>query len=467
MQIEIAEGEYQDLFLFSDSKFPCLKAGVGTGKTMCLLIKIFNYCEQYPGTTGLIVRREFTDLRDSTMIDFEKYFSVKIGSDKNYTFPNKSKLMFRHGSELAVLKNMTLGIIGIEQAEEFETDEQFHFLRDRLRQKNGAKVRPLCVIANANGHNWVWDLWIKGADAETIDATTGQFKYRKEFTDLETGETQYYECITANTFANKKNLPSDFLSDMRQKEFDAPNNYHQYVMNLDDVTDDDDLCYPFTELTACRHQDWLPRTGYGARVAGFDIARYGNDKCACVCIEQVSALYWRVCHVEQWEHRDLDYTTGRILSLSAQLGTLKNVVDEDGIGAGPLDSITKGRGRTDFAGFRNPVLSYEKNKFYGNARTVSAFELKDLIAKRHISLEDEGLIQELSTMRYRFANDGRRILVSKEEMRKDKIKSPNMADALLMAISQIKDLKYEDDNKYVTMPQYYEESGLFAVGGVR
>jgi len=36
-----------------------------------------------------------------------------------------------------------------------------------------------------------------------------------------------------------------------------------------------------------------------------------------------------------------------------------------------------------------------------------------------------------------------------------------------MAISQIKDLKYEDDNKYVTMPQYYKESGLFAVGGVR
>jgi len=37
--------------------------------------------------------------------------------------------MFRHASELAVLKNINLSIFGIEQAEEFETDEQFQLQR--------------------------------------------------------------------------------------------------------------------------------------------------------------------------------------------------------------------------------------------------------------------------------------------------------------------------------------------------
>ena len=224
---------------------------------------------------------------------------------------------------------------------------------------------------------------------------------------------------------------------------------------------------PFAQLEAVRRMDWLPRQGFGARVAGFDIARFGNDKCACVCLEQVSSLYWRACRVEQWEHRDLDYTTGRILALSAELGTIKNAIDEDGIGAGPLDTITKGRKRVDFEGFRNPGLSYDKNKFYGNNRTSAAFELRDYVVKQRISLEDEGLIQELATLRYKYLSDGRRILISKDDMRKLGVKSPNMADALIMATNLIKNINWQQERQYTSMPQYSREANLFEVGGIK
>jgi hypothetical protein len=451
---------YQDRFLSSESKFPALIAAVGTGKTLCLLTKIFKYCEDWPGSSALIVRREFTDLKDSTMKDFEQYFEVKVGSDKNYKFPNGSVIMFRHAAEIQVLKNINLAIIGIEQAEEFEDDKQFQFLRDRLRQNNGANVRPLCIIANANGHNWVWKIWINsGADINTIDAETGQHEYIN-------GE---YHAITANTFANSSNLVPDFIADLKRKEVESPNHYAQYVMNSFEEMTEDDFVFNFNELIASRNKEFAPRPNYGHRVMGFDIARYGNDKCAAVGIEQIGALAWRVFHVEQWDHRDLDYTTGRILSTSNNLNANDNVIDEDGIGSGPLDFITKGRKRDDFRGFRNAGLSYEDNAYYCNPRTAAAFKLKEYVSKGWIQIQDEGLIQELMTLRYKFTNDGRKILISKEEMRKKGVKSPNMADALLMAASLIGEIRETQDHQYSGRRQAnsYSDDNLFQLAGVR
>jgi hypothetical protein len=430
--------------LLSQAKFPGLIAGIGTGKTLCLLTKIYDYCERYPGTTALIVRKEYTDLKDSTIKDFQNYFSCSVGTDKEHKLKNGSVIMFRHADELLVLKNLNLGIVGIEQAEEFEDDTQFQFLRDRLRQQNGAEVRPLCIIANANGHNWVWKLWINNPPSSD------------------------YEAITATTFDNERNLPKDFIEDLKKMEIEAPSHFRQYVMNSFEETEQDDFVFTWQELEEARKREYAKRDGYGLRLAGFDIARYGNDKSACVCIQQMGALLWKVCHTEQWQHKDLDYTTGRILSIAAQLDSTGNIIDEDGIGAGPLDTINKGRGM-DYKGFRNKSYGYEENKFYGNPRTENVFKLKDLILKEHISLTDEELCSELSTLKYKFMGDGRRILVSKEEMRKEGIKSPNLADALIMAISLIGEVKQKQDMQYnfYTQPQYYKEDNLLKTAGVR
>lgn len=443
LSVKVKENDYQDRYLRSQAKFPGLIAGIGTGKTMCLLVKIFKYCEEFPGTTALIVRKEFTDLKDSTMKDFQTYFDVKVGSDKDYKFPNGSVVMFRHAAEIQVLKNINLGIAGIEQAEEFEDDMQFQFLRDRLRQNNGASVRPLCIIANANGHNWVWKHWINNPPSAE------------------------YEAITATTFDNAHNLPPDFIADLKTMEVEAPRHYAQYVMNSFEETEEDDFVFNFKELMDAKNREFSLRDGYGHRVTGYDIARYGNDKCAAVCIHQLGALAWKVCHVEQWDHRDLDYTTGRILSISNILHSNDNIIDEDGIGSGPLDFIQKGRKREDFFGFRNVPLSYDQDKDYANPRTRNAFKIKELVSKGWISIPDEEVINELMTLRYKFDNHGRKILVSKEEMRKKGIKSPNLADAFIMAASHIGQVKIDQDRQYMQRRVDYKEDNLFAIAGVR
>ena len=432
MEIKLELLPSQDKFLFSPKKFPAFIAGVGTGKTYMFLLKIWMYCKKYPGTTALIVRKEFTDLKDSTMRDFEKYFQVTIGSDKDYIMPEGSKIMFRHAAEIEVLKNINIGIAGIEQAEEFEDDTQFQFIRDRLRQDNGADIRPLLIIANANGHNWIWKNWINNPPNDE------------------------YEAALACTFDNEKNLPADFIADLRRMELESPNHYKRYVMNSFEETEDDDYVFTWVELQAAKKNEYLLREGYGFRISGFDVARYGEDKCADVTLQQNGALHWSICHKEQWQKKDGDYTIGRIQSIVNTVQSGGNIVDEDGLGGPMLDVINAkiDDPNKKYKGFRNPPLSYEQNKFYGNRRTEYAFKVKDMIGKSWLSGLDDEICEELMTLKFIYMNDGRRILVSKEKMRADGIKSPNLADALIMAISLIGEIDYKQEHQYQRQPQY-------------
>lgn len=230
----------------------------------------------------------------------------------------------------------------------------------------------------------------------------------------------------------------------------------------------EDAVFSLDELTNTIKNKYPIRPGYGMRVAGFDVARYGDDKCAAVILQQMGALHWEMFHVEQWGQMDLTYSTGRILTIYNNHNVVKACIDEDGIGSGPLDTLNKGRQMDSIVGFRNPPLAYKDNKDYANVRTVNTYKLKELIAKGHIVITDLETIRELCTLRYTFDHSQRKILISKEQMRHDKVKSPNAADALIMAVSLIGDVKIAQDSQYrpranMTAP----DCNLFDSAGVR
>jgi phage terminase large subunit len=230
----------------------------------------------------------------------------------------------------------------------------------------------------------------------------------------------------------------------------------------------EDAVFSFESLNEARRLEYEPREGYGYRIAGFDIARYGDDKCAAVIIQQVGALQWDVVHVEEWAGKDLNYSTGRILNIAAENRVDKAIIDEDGIGSGPLDSLQKGRSLEYFIGFRNPSISYSDNKDYANYRTVNTYKLREMINAGHLRIPDDGLIKELMTFKYTFDHNQRKILISKDQMRtKYKIKSPNMADALIMAVSLITEVKEKQDHQYVRRSAMSKEENLFGIAGIR
>lgn len=247
----------------------------------------------------------------------------------------------------------------------------------------------------------------------------------------------------------------------------SPKDYEHIWMGKP-LDQSEDAVYSVADFEYGRKQAHILSPGYGIRVAGFDIARYGDDKCAVVILQQMGALHWEEVFSDEWGKTDLNFTTGRILQICNEHGVDMAAIDEDGIGSGPFDTLSKGRGLDYFTGFRNPSISYQDNKDFGNARTVNAYKVKDMLVKGHLCIRNKSIENEALTMKYGFDHNQRRILVSKDKQRKDGIKSQNLMDATIMAASLIGQVKQKQDRQYESNYQTYsKEDNLFQIAGVR
>ena len=392
---------------------------------MMLLLKIWQYCEAYPNSLALIIRKEFTDLRDSTIKDFQTYFGVTIDGNKEYKFANGSTIMFRHGAEMAVLKNMNLSIAGIEQAEEFETDEVFTFLRDRLRRQNGP-YRQLCVIANANGHNWIWRLFIQPAkDIRVLNEETGEIIRTR-------GE---YLCVEANTLANKDNLPKDFIDDLMSMKEDAPNHYMRYVMNSHEEVDADDLLFNSKDVYDSPSIVIDNENRVIKRVMGLDVARFGNDETVFTVIEQKDLYRWEQIFKEEKKGVDTVWTSGYAMELERRFALDLTVVDDIGVGGGVTDNLRSNGGRI-LPFIANSKATVNNQQLYEDSNTEGFCMMADLLRKGWLKLlPDHIQAEQIMTTRFKFKGAKRSIL-TKEEMRLKykEIASPDRAKALMMAV---------------------------------
>ncbi len=413
---------YQHEFLISKKRYPAIISGIGTGKTLMMLLKIYKYCELYPDSLALIVRKEFTDLRDSTLKDFNTYFGSGVNTDKEYHFPNGSVIMFRHGGELSatnranVLKNINLSIFGIEQAEEFDTEEIFTFLRDRLRRQN-APYRQGIIIANANGHNWCWRLWKNNPGVE-------------------------FDLQEATTFDNAHNLPRDFIEDLRRMAQDAPNHYRRYVMNSHEEVESDDTLFTFDKLHRAIGLE-MPVVGIPKKILGIDISRYGSAETVFTMLKSRGVMRWAQTYLERWrpgefKENRLMQIVGKTIELKYRLMPDIIALDDDGLGGGVTDRLGELKIGVPIVPFHAGVDAVRK-EMYANYRTEAAFILQDLVDSSYIKLyDDPETIDQLMTLKFLYQSDKRKMLVPKEVMRKQGIKSPDRADALIIAVSLTK-----------------------------
>lgn len=198
----------QDAFIFSEAEFAAYGGGVGNGKSMSGIIKVYNHCMEFPGAFFLVGRRHATDLRDSTLKDFLQlmrgYGKFSPGTN-TYHFPNGSQVIFRHLDDLQSLTNMNLSGFYIDQAEEI-TEETFDYLVGRCRRQKGLTGgmitrRPKFITYNPNGHDWIWRLFIEKLDADGKRLTRP-------------GD---YFFVTATTYENRANLPEDYIKAIEQR----------------------------------------------------------------------------------------------------------------------------------------------------------------------------------------------------------------------------------------------------------
>ncbi|KKN77216.1 hypothetical protein LCGC14_0361940 [marine sediment metagenome] len=137
-------------------------------------------------------------------------------------------------------------IIHPELKENPEIKDEDKFMSERdiaelaLVNQLGIPLRQGIVIANANGHNWCWKMFIKSPQP-------------------------MYSCVQATGFDNAGNIPSDTLIDWADMKITAPAKYKQYVMNCHDEVDLD-ACYYVSIMNKLRANNHICHVAYDPSV---------------------------------------------------------------------------------------------------------------------------------------------------------------------------------------------------------
>jgi hypothetical protein len=172
--------------------------------------------------------------------------------------------------------------------------------------------------------------------------------------------------------------------------------------------------------------------------AGVDVARYGDNKTVFVLVRHAT-----VVGILQYTKQDTMKTAEDIIQLCSKMRAQDVKVDEIGIGAGVVDRCYQ-RGYS-VTGVDVSKVAVDKEKFI-NKRAEYFWSLRTRFEDGSISLKPlkkqlsrtdmVKFIEQVCSIRYEYNDKGKVQIWSKEKMRREKIKSPDLADALMLAFAE-------------------------------
>lgn len=176
---------------------------------------------------------------------------------------------------------------------------------------------------------------------------------------------------------------------------------------------------------------------------GVDVARFGDDE--TVLAARVGMKHVRL---DAYSRQDTMETTGMVIALAKELMQSYRKhrcvvkVDDDGVGGAVTDRlrevVREEKLPIEVIDCHNGGAPEDKDH-YENWGTESWAHLRDLLQNGEIELiNDEDLIGQLSVRKYRITSKGRITLEGKDEMKKRGLRSPDRADAVVLAFAPLR-----------------------------
>jgi PBSX family phage terminase large subunit len=160
----------QKEFISAPERNAAFVGGVGSSKTVGLVVSAILNMANDPGGFSLMGRLNMNSLETSTMKTFlemipEEYGNKAAGANgwadtkKTYTMSNGHQLIFRHlditdPKVAGHIKSMNLSAAYVDEATEI-SEETFFLLAGRLRRKTAPR-HLIRLSSNPAGHDWVW-----------------------------------------------------------------------------------------------------------------------------------------------------------------------------------------------------------------------------------------------------------------------------------------------------------------------
>lgn len=187
------------------------------------------------------------------------------------------------------------------------------------------------------------------------------------------------------------------------------------------------ILFPLTLLEAATGRE--PEGAVALHALGVDVARSLAGDFNCIVRH---AQDGRVEVMRTWRSVDLMETADAVMHTVVLSGAKSIAVDVGGVGAGVADRLRElGHNVIDvhFGGAASDP------KRFRNKRAELFWNLREALEAGVVALpEDDELAADLSALRYVFTQDGRIQIESKDDCRKRLGRSPDRADALVLAL---------------------------------
>ena len=220
----------------------------------------------------------------------------------------------------------------------------------------------------------------------------------------------------------------------------------------------DDGLYTTDEVYGSPKLEFI-NAGVRKRIMGVDVARFGEDETVFSIIESYNVNQWKHIWQDTWKLKSTMETVGRIVELTRTWNLDQVVIDDTGIGGGVTDRL----GELNIPVV--PFISAEKavNELYTNKRSEAYFRLKEMFTMKTMKIMNDAQLQsQLLSIRYRYKSNGTKAILSKDEMRKDGVKSPDRADALVYAVYFKDNTLNERDYEDRKAPSSYKMEDMYA-----
>lgn len=161
-------------------------------------------------------------------------------------------------------------------------------------------------------------------------------------------------------------------------------------------------------------------------LGGCDVARFGNDRTV-----KYLKKGFEVIDYDVFTKEDTMVTAGRIVNDFNTKNVFHYNVDDIGVGGGVVDRLVEQE--YNVSGI-NAAESAKDNLKFINKRAELWWNIRELFRQELIKIpDDEELIAELTTMKYKYSSNGRIQIESKDDYKKRTGKSPDKADGLCLA----------------------------------
>ena len=170
----------------------------------------------------------------------------------------------------------------------------------------------------------------------------------------------------------------------------------------------------------------VPDSGDVPVILAVDVARHGPDRSVILRRRGL-----RVEEILTFNGMDTMELVGRLSAAVREHRPQQVVVDEIGVGAGVVDRLRELGHPVQGI---NVALPARQKHLFANRRAEGYWRIRELLEDGELRLPpDNRLVGELAAMRFSYDKAGRVIMESKDAMRRRGMRSPDLADALMMA----------------------------------